>query len=269
MKAAADHFQAGNLQAAVAAALDHVRNNPADRAGRFGLAELLAFAGDLDRADKQLDVLGAKIETGDMMAVLMLRKVLRAETARREVFAEGRPPEFLTPPPPAVKCLLEALVRTRENNPAEAAKFLAEAEEARPRVAGTHNGTAFDDFRDLDDLTGPVLEVMTAHGKYYWVPLETIALLEFQPPALRCDLIWRRAKLVIRDGPDGDVFVPCLYPGAHAEADDAVKLGRKTDYRGGDGTPTRGVGLREFLVGEDVKPILELGKMEFTATKQG
>ena len=57
------------------------------------------------------------------------------------------------------------------------------------------------------------------------------------------------------------MFVPCLYPGSHADPDDGIKLGRKTDYRGGDGVPTRGIGLREFLVGEDVKAVLELGKI--------
>ena len=265
MKAAADQFKAGNVQAAVTAAVDHVRNSPADRAGRFALAELLAFAGDLERADKQLDVLGTNPDAGDMMAVLMLRQLLRAETARREVFARGRAPEFLTPPPPAVRSLLEGLIRVREGNSAEAAKFLHEAEEARPRVTGTLDGVAFDDFRDLDDLTGPVLEVMTGHGKYYWVPVETVAAVEFQPPVLRCDLLWRRAKLLVRGGPEGDVFVPCLYAGSHADPDDGIRLGRKTDYRGGDGEPTRGYGLREFLVGEDVKPIMELGRLEFVA----
>lgn len=265
MKTAADHLKAGNVQAAVTAALDFVRGHPADRAGRFALAEFLAFAGDLDRADKQLDVLGTSPDAGDMMAVLMLRQLLRAETARREVFAEGRPPEFLTPPPPAVRSLLEGLLRVREGNPAEAAKCLAEAEETRVRMAGTLDGVPFDDFRDLDDQTGPVLEVLTGHGKYYWVPVETIASVEFQPPQLRCDLLWRRAKLIVRGGPEGDVFVPCLYVGSHADPDDAIRLGRKTDYRGGDGQPTRGYGMREFLIGEDVKPIMELGKLEFTA----
>jgi type VI secretion system protein ImpE len=265
MKAAADHFKAGNLQAAVAAALDHVRNSPTDRPGRFALAELLVFSGDLERADKQLDMLASSPNQQDMLAVMMLRQVLRGEMTRRQVFEEGRPPEFLSPPPPAAKSALEGLIRIREGKPGEAVPFLDTAEEARPRLKGKLDGAAFEDFRELDDLTGPVMEVVTGHGKYYWVPLETIASLKFEPPSLRMDLYWRRAKLIVRGGPEGDVFIPCLYIGSHADPDDAIKLGRKTDYRGGDGTPTRGVGQKEFLVGEDVKPVMELGMLEFAA----
>jgi type VI secretion system protein ImpE len=264
MKAAADHFTTGDLQAAVAAAIDHVRHHPTDRPGRFALAELFAFTGDLERADKQLDVLGTAPDAQDMMAVLMLRQLLRAETVRRQVFDDGRAPEFLTPPPPAVRSLLEGLLHIRQGRPDEAMNCLCAAEEARPKLTGTLDGVPFDDFRDLDDVCGPILEVMTGHGQYYWVPLETIASITFEPPVLRCDLLWRRAKLVVRGGPEGDVFLPCLYAGSHSDADDAIKLGRKTDYRGGDGAPTRGHGLREFLVGEDVKPVMELGKLEFT-----
>lgn len=272
MKTAADHFQAGNLQAAVTAALDHVRNNPTDRTGRFNLAEILVFAGDLERADKQLDLLGTNPNADDMLAVMMLRQVLRGEMARREVFAEGRPPEFLSAPPEAARKVLEGLIRIREGKPAEATSFLHEAEEARPKLTGTLNGTPFADFRDLDDLCGPFMEVVTGHGKYYWVPLESIVSLKFEPPAIKMDLFWRRAKLIVRDGPEGDVFIPCIYPGSHTDSDEAIKLGRKTDYRGGDdGTPTRGHGMREFVVigtGEDdvqSVPIMELAKLEFKA----
>jgi type VI secretion system protein ImpE len=64
--------------------------------------------------------------------------------------------------------------------------------------------------------------------------------------------------LVVRDGPDGEVYLPTLYAGSHADADDRVRLGRVTDWRGGDGLPVRGVGLRTFLVGSEGRPVLEL-----------
>ena len=50
-------YKAGRLADATAAAIEQVRNHPADRGKRFFLAELFLFAGDLERADKQLDVL--------------------------------------------------------------------------------------------------------------------------------------------------------------------------------------------------------------------
>src|ERR1700692_4357265 len=51
-------YQAGQLQAAIQALTAEVKANPADGPGRIFLFELLSFAGDWDRAQKQIEVLG-------------------------------------------------------------------------------------------------------------------------------------------------------------------------------------------------------------------
>ena len=66
----------------------------------------------------------------------------------------------------------------------------------------------------------------------------------------------------MRDGPEGDVFLPALYPGTHEHADDAVKLGRATDWKDGDAGPVLGVGLRTFLAGDDPITLLEWRELE-------
>ena len=256
-----DAYKAGKLGDAVTAALDQVRNAPTDRAKRLFLAELCCFSGDLERADKQLDVLFTP-EAPDVIPLTLFRQLLRGETARREVFTQGRVPEFLAPPSASLKTRLHALIQLREGKPAAALELLAQAEEGRPVVSGTCDGTAFDDWRDLDDLTAAVLEVITANGNYYWVPLEAVELLEFHKPERARDLYWRPARLIVTDGPDGVVYVPALYFGSHAAPDDAVKLGRRTDWLGGETEPYRGLGLREFLVGDASKSILEIEKIE-------
>src|SRR5439155_1325758 len=133
----------------------------------------------------------------------------------------------------------------------------------RPRVRGTCDGQPFTDLRDLDDLTAPVFEVLTSTGKYYWIPVERVELVEFRPPARPRDLLWQRARMVVRGGPDGEVYLPTLYSGTHAESDNGLRLGRATEWRGGDGAPVRGVGRRTFLVGDDTCPILELKELTF------
>jgi type VI secretion system protein ImpE len=260
---ATDAYKSGKLADAVAAAIEQVRANPADRGKRMFLAELCCFAGDLERADRQLDVLFAP-DAPDLMVVTLFRQLIRGETARREVFAHGRVPEFVAQPSEAIKLHLEASIRVREGKTTEAAELLAKAEEKRPAVTGTCDGAAFDDLRDLDDLVAPVLEVITANGNYYWVPMETVELIEFHKPERTRDLYWRPAHLVVKDGgPDGIVYVPALYHGSHAATDDAVKLGRRTDWTGGDSEPYRGQGLRELLIGDGAKSILEVTKIEF------
>ncbi|VTS00181.1 Uncharacterized protein OS=Azorhizobium caulinodans (strain ATCC 43989 / DSM 5975 / ORS 571) GN=AZC_2602 PE=4 SV=1: ImpE [Gemmata massiliana] len=254
-------YKAGKLGDAVSAALEQVRSAPTDRGKRLFLAELCCFSGDLDRADKQLDVLFTP-DAADIIQLTLFRQLIRGETARREVFTQGRVPEFLAQPSDALKLRLEALIRVREGKTSEAADLLAKAEETRPAVSGVCDGTAFDDWRDLDDLTAPVLEVITANGNYYWVPLEAVEALEFHKPERARDLYWRPARLIVRDGPDGVVYVPALYFGSHTAPDDEVKLGRRTDWLGGETEPYRGRGLREFLVGDGSKTVLEIEKIE-------
>jgi type VI secretion system protein ImpE len=252
-----DHYQAGRLQEAVAAATEAVRLCPTDQASRGFLTELLCFAGELERADRQLEVL-AQQGPESAVGIALFRQLVRAEQARQQFYAEGRVPEFLEPPSPWLRLHLEASIHVRNGEPAEAARLLAEAEGQRPKVAGTCDGRPFTDLRDLDDLTACFFEVLTSTGKYYWVPVERVESLEFSPPRRARDLLWRRARMIVRGGPDGEVFLPALYAGASAEADDRLRLGRMTEWRGGDGLPVRGAGQRTFLVGGDDRPILEL-----------
>lgn len=261
---AQEHYQAGELKEAVTAATDEVKQHPNDFARRMFLAELLCASGDLERADKQLDVLGHQ-DPQSIPAVAVIRQLVRAEQARQDFYNVGRVPEFIGLPTPVLRLMLEASIAVREGKPAEAAPLLAQVEEERPRVAGTCDGKRFEDFRDLDDLTAPILEVLTTTGKYYWVPIESIESIEFHASSRPRDLVWRRAHMIVRDGPDGEVFLPTLYAGTHKEADDRVRLGRITDWKGSAGEPVRGVGQRTLLIGDDARPILEIESIEFDA----
>jgi type VI secretion system protein ImpE len=255
-------YQAGRLAEAVDAALQAVKKHPTDTARRGLLCELLCFTGDLERADKQLETIGQQ-DPSSMVGVSMFRQLLRAETARQQFFREGRLPEFLGEITPLLQRHLEASVCLREGDPQQAAGILAEAEAQRPPVQGICDGTAFDDLRDLDDLTAPLLEVLTSTGKYFWVPMERVEWLEFHPPQRPQDLLWRRAHMVVAGGPDGEVFLPALYPHSPASQDDQLRLGRGTQWTGGDGAPVQGLGQRIFLVGDQDKTILELKQIEF------
>jgi type VI secretion system protein ImpE len=134
----------------------------------------------------------------------------------------------------------------------------------RPAKSGRCNGQPFDDLRDLDDLTSSFFEVLTTTGKYYWVPIERVELVEFRAPQRPRDLVWRRAHMVVRGGPDGEVFLPVLYAGSHEDADDRIRLGRYTDWRSGDGGPVRGMGQRMFLAGDREWGVLELEEIILT-----
>ena len=248
-------FKAGKLDDAIEAQIADVKQHPADHAKRLFLFELLAFAGDLERARRQVKAIQYD-EIELEAAAQSYRKLIDAEEKRRKVFEEGVAPKYLQEPPPHVTQRVEALGWLRQGEPAKAAAILEEANEAIPHITGTLNKNAFESLRDCDDLFGSVLEVM-ALGEYYWVPLEQVEALAMNPPSAPRDLIWIPARLELAEAASGEAFLPALYPGTHKQADDALRLGRMTDWNETEGGPVLGVGLRSFFMGEDSVSILE------------
>lgn len=260
-------FREGNLAGALAAANTAVRRAPTDIGARVLLAELLAFSGNIERADVVLDAC-ADLDPTAAIVVAEFRQLLRGETARRQLFSDGRVPEFLGEPTAAQRASLAAIVALRNGDESEAARLAAEAEEARPHPVGTMGSTGFDDMRDADDLLASCFEVITTTGKYFWIPPERVLLLEFHAAKRPRDLFWRRATMQVADGPDGDVYLPTIYPpttpAAATAMTDALRLGRATDWQqAGAGGPTMGLGAVTILVGEEALTWLEMDKISF------
>ena len=251
---ASELYKAGNLPEAIDAQLKEVKAKPQDQARRLFLFELLAFAGDLDRAGRQIDA----VNYGNMeldAAVLAYRKLLDSEQARRRLFSEGLVPRFFGDQPEHTHLRLEAVNRLREQHLAEAAETLAKASAATPQYKGELNGKPFSSLRDCDDLFAGILEVM-AQGAYFWVPLEQVQRLTMNAPKFPRDLLWVPARLEM-EAAAGNVFLPALYPGSHEHPDDQTKLGRTTDWKSSDTGPVLGVGARMFLVDDDALGLLE------------
>jgi type VI secretion system protein ImpE len=256
-------LRAGRLADAIAAAQAALRKSPMNLDARVFLAELLIFAGNLERADTLMDAATA-IDPSTALVAAEFRQLLRAETARRQLFADGRVPEFLGEPTAAQKLQLSALVALRAGDTAEAVRCMRLAEETRPRTPGLHGDTPFGDFRDADDLLAGSFEVLTSTGKYFWIPTERVISAQFHRPARPRDLIWRRVSMSVADGPEGDVYLPVLYA-ATEPLTDAQRLGRETDWRETEGGAVRGVGQRVFLAGDDGVDVMALGSLKFGA----
>jgi type VI secretion system protein ImpE len=225
---AAELYRAGQLDEAIQALGADLRKNPTDTQRRTFLFELLCFAGDLDRAEKHLNVLADGGTTTELGA-LLYRSALHAARTRAELFAGGALPS--TP--------------------------------ARP-VAGTLNGRPFTSHTHADPRIGARLEIFAA-GQYTWIPLEKIASVHMEPPQRLRDLIWIPA--VVNTGEDfralelGEILLPVLTPEAAAHPDAAVRLGRVTDWVERDGAEMP-VGQKLFLVDGEEVPILEIRELE-------
>jgi type VI secretion system protein ImpE len=256
---AGELFKAGKLSEAIDAQLKEVKAKPADHGQRLFLFELLAFAGDLDRAQRQIEAINYNQMELDA-AVLAYRRLLDSERARRRLFSESLVPRFFGDQPEHVHLRLEAVNRLRENRPAEAAELLTKAASVTPEAKGQINGKPFSSLRDCDDLFSGVLEVM-AQGGYYWVPLEQIDAISINAPKTPRDLLWLNARLEMTESA-GNVHLPTLYAGSHEHADDQVKLGRMTDWKSSENAPTLGVGVKTYLADDDAVTILEWRQLE-------
>ena len=176
--------------------------------------------------------------------------------------ADALAAHFIAQPPAYVHLHLDGINRLREGNLRQARETLDRAEEERPAFKGTLNGQPFADFRDYNDLVGPVLELIV-QGQYTWMPLEQIKRLEIEAPKNMRDLRWMPARIETTDGTTGEVYIPALYEGSHNHLNDQVKLGRMTDWADAGEGVYLASGLRLFLVDGDDKALLEVRELDF------
>lgn len=253
-------LDANKLSAAIAEISQQVKSHPSDNRLRTFLFETLCFAGEYDRAERQLDVIGHQNESAGI-GVEIYRQLMKAEQARERLFTSGLRPTFLSQPPAYVERHLNALSRIREGKGSEALAELQRSAAERPQLRGKLNGQSFTSFRDSDDILGPILECFV-NGTYTWVPLEQVRRLTIGQPKHLRDLLWIQATVELADLPPGDIFLPVLYQGSRQEDDDQIKLGRMTDWRAVAEDIAVGVGQRTFLVDGEEKAILEMRELE-------
>src|SRR6516162_9673226 len=201
-------YRAGRLNDAIKALGAELRDNPTDARRRTFLFELLRFAGEYERADKQLEVL-AQAGPQSELGVLVYRSALYAERQRQDVFERG---DFPRPE--------------------------SQAEDS-PGRGGTANGKSFADFADADPRTCDRLEVFAA-GNYLLLPLEHVASIEIPPPQKLRDLIWTPAAVrttpAFKGSELGEVLLPVLAPFSWRHPDEAVSLGRMTVWEKPEGS---------------------------------
>lgn len=218
-------YREGRLGEAIQAAGAQLRDDPSNQQLRTFLFELLCFAGEYDRAEKQLDVL-AQGDKDREVGVLLYRGALAAEQTREDMFAKGNFP-------------------------------LAPAN-AKP-VGGTLNGRPFESIEDADPRVGARLELFAA-GNYMWIPFEHVSSLTMEAPKRLRDLLWAEARLAT--GPDcqlfdlGEILIPVLSPRSCRHSDEQVRLGRMTVWEQEEGPVP--YGQKILLVDGEEVPLLEV-----------
>jgi type VI secretion system protein ImpE len=257
--AAAAFWEEGRLQDAIAAAVDSVRAEPTNAAARRFLCELLCFSGELDRAERQLEILAAQDPESTVYTVVS-RGLIAAERARRALYDDAVVPTLLGEMTATIAARLQALVLLRDT-----ASNLAIPTAEASAHSGVCDGQEFSEFRDLDDINAGILEFATVEGRHVWVDIDQVSRLVLQPPKRPRDLCWRPSQLTLKNTRSIEAYMPMLYANSHLAADDALRLGRATDWKASDRGPVRGIGLRTFLVGETDRTALQIGEIQMAA----
>jgi type VI secretion system protein ImpE len=226
-------FDAGQVREAEGAVSRHLRQNPGDVGQRTFLFELLCFSGQYDRAEKQLGVLAQGSHEAEMGAVLYY-SALHAEKLRHEMFRKEEFPKEPAPPSPS----------------------------------GTLNGKPFQSIADADPEIGARLEVYAA-GAYLWIPFHHISLVRIEQPQRLRDTLWTPADVLT--GPSfkgtdiGQVIIPAVYPYTWKSENEALWLGRSTEWAKDDDGHEFPVGQKTFIVDGEEVPLLEIRSLEFAS----
>jgi len=254
-------LDAGNLTAAVESALRLVKTNPTNTSARTFLFELSTFSGDWERAEKQLDVIGHQ-EMNAMVGSLIFRQNFKAERDRMNLYSHGSRPESVMPLPGYVEELLKATDLVRNGSIAEARQILDQVEEDRPAFPVKVNGEDFSDFRDYNDLTMCVFE-MIVKDTYVWLPFEQVQKIEFMERKSLRDVFWPQAEVETINGTSGEMFFPALYVNSWKHEDDQVRLGRSVDWRDLGNELFIGEGAKLFWMSGKDKSLLDIKTIEF------
>lgn len=246
----------GDLAATLHDLQDQVRSSPADPKLRVFLFQLLSVLGQWERALKQLQVAG-ELDAGTLAMVQTYREALRCEVLRSEVFAGRRSPLVFGDPEPWLAHLLEALRLTAQGQHAAAERLREQAFEGAPASAGEMDGVGFTWIADADPRLGPVLEAVVS-GRYYWIPFARIREIRLEEPSDLRDLVWTPAWFCWANGGEAAGLIPTRYPGTEADADDRVRLARRTEWVEETAASVFGRGQRMLATDVADAPLLEV-----------
>lgn len=239
----------GNVQDALASLQNQIRKEPENVKLRIFLFQLLAVAGNWERALTQLNLTG-ELSAENLPMVQTYRETIRCELLREKVFSAQTTPVMFGEPQQWQALLFESLKQVAAGNYEESLQLREQAYEQAPTVGGTVNGEPFQWLADTDSRLGPVLELVL-NGKYFWVPAINIQKLVLEVPVDLRDLVWLPVQVTWMNGGSAACFIPARYPGSAASADSAIRLARKTEWR--EPFPGHAFGLGQKMFATDAR----------------
>ena len=241
-------LRAGDLDGARAALVENVRSNPSDPGARLFLFQLLALAGDWEKARNHLNTL-AKLSPEAQMLSVVYNQALDAEAERAEVFAGRAKASVLRGE--WADGIASALQHYAQGDVAAGDAARDEALEQAPDTPGELDGVRFDWIADSDGRFGPMFEVIM-HGRYGLIAFSEVERITSEGPRDLRDIVWYPVEIAFKEGQSVAALLPARYPGTEHSDDTAERLGRSTSWKTEGGVETgSGQHLLALSTGEE------------------
>lgn len=250
----------GELIAATERAMKLLRDDPANADVRAVYIELLCIQGALEKADQQLDMM-VRQHPDFLVGAVNLRQLIRAASARHDFYNGGMTATLFGEPDAMFEALLSLRLALKEQDTDAAVKAANTLEDLRGAVALDINGETAADVRDLDDSLAGYLELFGTDGQYYLAKFSEIDSLQLKKPESLLDTVWRRAEIVIKDGPQGEVFVPVTYVDSLKVSE---RLGKDTNWQQHHEQLVTGAGQKMLLVGDEALTLTEVRQLSLS-----
>ena len=253
----AEHYlQTGDLEKALDALTEAIRNDPSKVELRIFLFQLLSVLGQWERAMTQLNV-AAEMDPDASLMAQVYGPALNCEVLRASVFQGQRTPLIFGEPLEWMVWLTQVPGLIAAGKTEAAAELRDQAFEASPAVGGHIDGKPFSWIADADARLGPILEAIV-NGKYYWIPFEHIWKIQIEKPANLRDVVWTPATFTWSNQGEASGLIPSRYPESENEPESVYQLGRKTDWRDAGNDFFIGVGQRMLATDQQEYPLLAI-----------
>jgi protein involved in temperature-dependent protein secretion len=221
-------LKSGDLDGARKALVEVVRAKPGDAAARMFLFQLLALAGEWDKAKLQMNTL-AQLSPESQMLSVVYGQAIEAERERAEVFV-GRTVATVHGGSDWLHGVADAIHHFCNDRVAEGEAARDAAFDAAPDTPGVLDDVAFDWIADGDGRFGPCVEAIIA-GRYGLLGFDAIDHIKSEGPKDLRDLVWYPVQIAFKSGQSVAALLPARYPGLDVDANPAERLTRATSWR--------------------------------------
>lgn len=221
-------LRSGDLDGARAALIEVVRTEPSNQQARMFLFQLLAIAGEWDKAKRQLDLLAQLSGEAQMLSVAY-GQAIAAEAQRAAVFA-GTERAHQHVASDWAEGVVDAIEHFGQGRIADGEAARDAAFDAAPDTPGKFNGEdEFDWIADADSRFGPCFEAIIG-GRYGIQPFDQVEQIRSEGPRDLRDIVWYPVQIAFKTGQSVAAMLPARYPGSESASETAERLARSTSF---------------------------------------